>query len=111
MRGPKTNDRRFPLPRTPAALAATAQVLSHSTAHEVIELAECLARIAQPKIVGPASQVAVQPFYQLRQRRMTLLRIDELPQRLPFPVHRLARGFQVPVGLGSPYWSRSYRKV
>src|SRR5215468_4418323 len=108
MRGPKTNDRRFPLPRRtghgdfphpalarvvysrkrsqrnqsevfqvgvkasalagpPATLTAPTQVLAQAVPHELIEGAERLARIAQTKVIGPATQVPIQPFNQFWQ--------------------------------------------
>ena len=77
-------------PGTPASLVASSQVLPQTAAHEMIELPKGLARITQTKIVGPASQVFVQSPNQFRQGCITLLRADPLPQRLPFPRHRLA---------------------
>ena len=67
------------LPNAPAALAASVQVLAQAIAHEVIELAKRCSRVTQAKIIGPATQMAVQPPNQLRQRCMALLRTDELP--------------------------------
>ena len=84
------------LPATPATLTASAQVLSQADPHEMIDLPKRLARIAQSKIVGPASQVSVQSLDQFRQGCMALLWVDQLPQRLPFPSHRLAGWLQVP---------------
>jgi hypothetical protein len=142
MKGPKTNDRRSPLPRrtghgdfphpalakvvystrrsqchqaqvfqvsikantlprTPAPLAASAQMFAQAAPHEVIELPKRLARITQPKVIGPASQMPVQWPNQFRQRGVALLRIDELPQRLSLPCHRFARWLQVQVAPGS----------
>src|SRR2546428_11398763 len=91
-----------PLPFGPATLTASAQVSSQADPHEVIDLPKRLTRIAQAKVVGPALQVSVQPLDQFRQGGVTLLRIDELTQRLPFPRHRLAGWLQVPVAPGSP---------
>src|SRR5437879_11538691 len=90
------------LPATPATLTASAQVLSQADPHEMIDLPKRLARIAQSKIVGPASQVSVQSLDQFRQGCMALLWVDQLPQRLPFPGHRLAGWSQAPVAPGSP---------
>src|SRR6266496_5944309 len=87
---------------SPSALAAPLQVASQTIADEVVEGAERLTREAQPEVVGPAAQVPIQSPNQLRQGRMTLLGVDELPQLLSFPLHRLARWFQVPVSLGPP---------
>src|SRR5688572_28974060 len=108
MKGLKTNDRRFPLPRrtgradfphpalagvassrrhsqrleaqvfqmsiqtdarpfAPTSLATPLQMASQSVANEMIEVAECFARVAQREIVGPASQMSVQAFNQFRQ--------------------------------------------
>src|SRR5919197_260674 len=55
----------FALP--PASLTAAAQVLPQSLAHEMIDVPECLARISQTKIIGPASQVSIQSFHQFGQ--------------------------------------------
>ena len=143
MKGPKTNDRRFPLPRrtghgdfphpalarvvssrkhsqrleaqvfqvsiqtdalplAPTPLAAPLQMAPQTVADEVVEAAERLARVAQREIVGPASQVPVQPPNEFRQGRMALLCVNELSQRFPFPCHRLIRWPQVPVSLWPP---------
>src|SRR6266567_504577 len=142
MKGPKTNDRRFPLPRRtghgdfphpalarvvyprkhsqrhqahvlqmsikanalprpPATLTAALQVFAPPMPHEVVEEPERLSRVAQLEVVGPSSQVSIQPPNQLRQGCMALMRVDELPQRLPFPRQRFARGLQVQVAPGS----------
>src|SRR5512140_764487 len=81
----------------PAPLAAPLQMLAQAIAHEMIKLPKRLARKAQPKVVGPAAQVSVESLNQFRQRGMTLLPVNLPSQSLPFPVHRFARGFQVPV--------------
>ena len=142
MKGPKTNDRRFPLPRrtghgdfphpalakvvysrrhsqrqqaqvlqrsisantlarTPATLTAPLQVLAQPVPHEVVEVSKCSSRITQLKIVGPPSQISIHAPNQLRQRCVALLRVDELPQRLPLPRHRLAGWLEVQVAPGS----------
>src|ERR1035437_2760528 len=75
-------------PSSPTALAAPLQVASQSVADEVVEGAEGLSREAQPKIVGPTSQMSVHTLNQFRQGCMTLLCVNELPQRFPFPRHR-----------------------
>src|SRR5438105_15324726 len=90
------------LPATPATLTASAQVLSQADPHEMIDLPKRLARIAQSKIVGPASQVSLQSLDQFRQGCMTLLWINQLPQRLPLPRHRLRGWLQVPVAPAAP---------
>jgi hypothetical protein len=90
------------LPCAPATLTASAQVSSQADPHEVIDLPKRLTRIAQAKVVGPSLQVSVQPLDQFRQGCVTLLRIDELTQRLPFPRHRLAGWLQVPVAPAAP---------
>ena len=95
---------------TPAPLAATLQMSPQPGPHEVIELAEPLPRVSQPKIVGPAPPVTIHPPQQLRPRRMTLLRSDQTSQRLLFPVDRFARRLQVPVSL-RPAKSASYTAV
>jgi len=143
MKGPKTNDRRFPLPRrtghgdfphpalakvvsarehsqrleaqvfqmsiqtealpfAPAPLATPFQMAPQAVADEMIEVAERCARVAQAKIVGPASQVPVQPPKQFRQGCVALLCVDELSQRFAFPGQRLGRWPQVPVALWPP---------
>src|SRR5438132_10082204 len=89
------------LPRSPAALAASAQVFAQPAPHEVIELPKRLARIAQLEIVGPPSQVPIHAPNQFRQGCVALLRIDELPQRLPFPRHRFAGWLEIEVAAGS----------
>src|SRR6267378_2784739 len=143
MKGPRANDRRFPLPRrtghgdfphpalarvgssrkhsqrleaqmfqvsiqtdavpfSPTPLATPFQMAPQSVADEVVEVAERFARVAQGKIVGPASQMSVQPPNQFRQGCMALLCVNELSQRFPFPCHRLSRWPQVPVSLWPP---------
>jgi hypothetical protein len=82
-------------------LAATPQVLGQSVSHEVVEGAKSWTRVAQPKVVGPASQVPVELSDQVRQWSMTLLRGYNLSQRFSFPCQRLAAGMQVPVALRS----------
>src|SRR2546428_10471863 len=140
MKGTKSNDRRFPLPRrtghadfphpalakavpsrehaqrleaqvfqvsiktnpcpcSPASLAASAQMSSQPLPHKPVDMAKRLARVAQLEIVRPAPQVAAHLFNQFGQGGVTLVRVDFPPQRLPFPFHRLSRGFQVPVAL------------
>src|SRR3989442_1605195 len=89
-----------PCPCAPAALTASAQVLTQAASHEMIEVPKRLARIAQPEIVGPSSQVRIQSPNQFRHRCVALLRVNELAQRLPFPRHRLAGWLQVQVTLG-----------
>ena len=79
---------------TPAPLAATLQMSPQPIPHEMIELAERLPRVTQSKIVGPAPHMSIHPPDQLRHRRMTLMRSDQGPQGLPFPVHRFARRTQ-----------------
>jgi hypothetical protein len=51
---------------TPATLTAAAQVLTQPLPHEVIEIPECLARIAQLEVVGPALEVSVKSLNQFR---------------------------------------------
>ena len=69
----------------PAPLTATLQVSPQPIPHEVIELTKRLPRITQPKVVGPAPQVTIHPPNQFRQRRMTLLRVDQILATLPVP--------------------------
>ena len=88
------------LASTPAPLTATAQMSPQSISHEVIEVPKRLPRIAQAEILRPARQMTIQSPDQVRQRCVTLLRIDQTPQRVPFPRHRFARGLQVPVAPG-----------
>src|SRR6266498_3828742 len=143
MKGPKTNDRRRPLPRrtghgdfphpalarvvssrkhsqrpeaqvfqvsiqtdavpfSPAPLATPFQMAPQAVADEVVEIAERFARVAQCKIVGPASQVPIQPPNQFGQGCVALLCVNELSQRFSFPCHRLTRWPQVPVSLWPP---------
>src|SRR6266705_608941 len=86
----------------PAPLTAPFQMAPQAAADEMIEVAECFARVAQREIVRPASQVPIQPPNQFRQGCMALLCVNELSQRFPFPCHRLARWPQVPVSLWPP---------
>jgi hypothetical protein len=81
----------------PAPLTASAQMHARPLPHEVIEAAKGLPRVAQAKIVGPAPQIPVHSPNQLRQRCVALVMSDHLPQRVPFPRHRFARGHEVPV--------------
>src|SRR6266516_223788 len=81
----------------PASLTTTVQVVFQALAHETIEVPECLARISQTKIIGPASQVAVESFNQFEQWVAALFGADPLAQRVWFPRHRFLRGLQVPV--------------
>ena len=91
-----------PVARTPAALTAPPQVLAQATLHEVIEVSERIARIAQLEIVGPSSQMPIELPNQLGQRCIALLGTDEFAHRFSFSGHRLARGLQVPIAFGSP---------
>src|SRR5438046_6192899 len=84
-------------PDTPASLAASAQMFAQAAPYEMIELPKRLAGITQAKIIGPASQVSIQAPNQFRQGCVTLLRINKVPQRLPLPRHRFARGLQVQI--------------
>lgn len=67
------------LSNTPTPLTATSQVSPQSRPHEMIELPKRLPRIAEAETLRPARQMSVQPPNQLRQRSMTLLRIDHRP--------------------------------
>jgi len=67
------------LPRPPSPLAASPQVARQPFPHEAVEVAECLARIAQLKVVGPASQVSVYLPNQLGQGCMALVRAKSAP--------------------------------
>src|ERR1044072_8048205 len=86
----------------PASLTTTVQVVFQSLAHETIDVPECLARGSQTKIIGPASQVAIQSFNQVRQWVAALFGAYPLTQRFSFPRHRFLRGLQVPVALVAP---------
>src|ERR1039458_6546950 len=86
----------------PAALAAPTQVFAQAAPHEMVEVTERLARIAQTKVVGPASQMTVQSLNQFRQGCIALLGVNELSHRFPLPRLRFGRGLQVPVALRSP---------
>lgn len=70
-------------------------MFAYAVANEVIDLTERLAGIAQLEVVGPASQVSIQSRNQFRQRCVTLLVVDQLPQRLLFPQYRFARGYRL----------------
>src|ERR1019366_4007028 len=80
------------LSRAPAALAASTQVFAQAAPHEMVEVAERLARITQAKVVGPASQMTVQSFIYSRQGCIALLGVNELPPRFPLPRPRFGRG-------------------
>ena len=71
-----------PFTHPPASLTTTVQVVFQALAHETIEVPECLARISQTKIIGPASQVAVESFNQFGQWFAALFGADPLAQRL-----------------------------
>src|SRR5258708_10590735 len=90
------------VPSSPTPLATPLQMAPQSVADEMIQTAERLARLTQGKIVGPASQVPIQPPNQFRQGCMALLCVNELSQRFSFPCHRLSRWPQVPVSLWPP---------
>jgi hypothetical protein len=76
-------------------------MLAQAAPHEMVEVPKRLARVAQTKVFGPASQVPVQSPNPFGQGSVTLLWIDESSQRLPLSRHRFARGLQVEVALGS----------
>src|ERR1043165_4975286 len=86
-------------PASLTTLTTTVQVVFQSLAHETIDVPECLARVSQTKIIGPASQVAIQSFNQFGQWFAALFGAYPLTQRFSFPRHRFLRGLQVPVAL------------
>src|SRR2546428_5769990 len=88
-------------PRPPAALAPALQVFAQTVPHEVVKVPERLSRVAQLEILGPPSQIAIHAPNQLRQGCMALVWVDELPQRLPLPRHRLAGWLQVQIAPSS----------
>jgi hypothetical protein len=88
------------LRRTVTPLAASLQVLLETDMYLMIDLLESHARIAEAKVVGPASQVLVQFLNQHRDRQVTPMTAGHLLQLLPFPFQALGRRKHVSDSVG-----------
>src|SRR5215218_10255058 len=69
---------------------------------EAVDLPEGAPAVAQPEVVGPPVEVAVEPHDQVGQWRMTLLPVDHPAQFLALARQRLLGGMEVPVASVAP---------
>ena len=86
-----------PFRRSKGSLTAPAQMPCQPTAYIPVHTSLCIARIAKRKVIGPTSQLSIDPLYQMRHRYMTLPTIDHRSKLLPLRLQRIARGGDIQV--------------
>src|SRR5690606_318214 len=84
-------------------LPAPRKVPLQALPREEVDLPGGSPTVAQPIVVGPPFEVAVEPPDQLGQRRVALLPVDHPAQFLALARQRLLGGMQVPVAPGTPF--------
>ena len=80
-----------PSRRSKGPLTAPTQMLFQPAAHIPIHRTLCLTRIAKGKVVGPAPQLSVDSYYQMRHRYMAMASTDRLSKRFALRLQCLRR--------------------
>jgi hypothetical protein len=88
-----------PLRRTVGTLTASTQMTNKTGSNKPVHLTKRLARIAEPKVVGPPTLLAIHLLDQLRNRHKALSTADRFSKPVPVRMHGFARWryVQIPV--------------